>query len=180
MFKLPLLPLQILLLNILSDVFPALALGVGKGSGNVMELPPRDPEEPIVTKKDWYTTIIYGVVISAFVTGAYILSVKGLDMSYEISNNIAFFSLAIAQLLHVFDMREAEERIFNNQVTRNKYIWLALGICAIILFAAYTIPVISNALSFVELSWTAWGIIAATGILPIITIQIIKELRHRL
>ncbi len=180
LFKLPLLPLQILLLNILSDVFPALSLGIGKGSGNVMDRPPRDPKEPVVTKKDWITTVIYGVIISIFVTGAYIFAVKGLKMSDGVSNNIAFFSLAIAQLLHVFDMREPEERIFRNQVTRNKYIWMSLALCSVILLSAYTIPVISNALSFVDLSWTAWGIIAAAGILPIITIQIVKELQKSL
>jgi Ca2+-transporting ATPase len=177
MFKLPLLPLQILLLNILSDVFPALALGVGKGSSNVMDRPPRDPDTPIITPKDWLTTGIYGVVISVYVIGAYVLASKGLDMSDTVSNNIAYFSLAIAQLLHVFDMRDAKEHLFKNQVTRNKYIWMALAFCGAMLMVTYFVPVLSNALSFTDLSPTAWGIIAATGALPMLTIQVIKELR---
>ncbi len=177
MFKLPLLPLQILLLNILSDVFPALALGVGKGSSNVMDLPPRDPDEPIITKREWLTTGIYGVIISIYVIGAYVLAVHGMDMSDQVANNIAFFSLAIAQLLHVFDMRETKENVFINQVTKNKYIWMALAFCAVVLAITYFVPVLSNALSFTDLSLTAWGMIAATGILPMITIQVIKELR---
>ena len=177
MFKLPLLPLQILLLNILSDVFPALALGVGKGSSNVMDLPPRDPDEPIITKREWLTTGIYGIIISIYVIGAYVLAVHGLEMSDQVANNIAFFSLAIAQLLHVFDMREAKENVFINQVTKNKYIWMALAFCAAVLVITYFVPVLSNALSFTDLSLTGWGMIAATGILPMITIQVIKELR---
>lgn len=179
MFKLPLLPLQILLLNILSDVFPALALGVGKGSKNVMDRPPRDPEAPIITKKEWLTTAMYGIVISIYIIGAYVLATKVLDLSDQVANNIAFFSLAIAQLLHVFDMRESGEHILNNQVTRNKYIWMALAFCAAILVVTYFVPVLSNALSFGELSLTAWGMIAAAGTLPMLTIQVIKELKKR-
>jgi P-type Ca2+ transporter type 2C len=177
MFKLPLLPLQILLLNILSDVFPALALGVGKGSKNIMERSPRDPEEPVITKKEWITTGIYGVVISIWIIGAYAVASKALGMPDEVSNNIAFFGLAIAQLLHVFDMREAKEPVFINQVTRNKYIWMALAFCAVVLILTYSVPVLSDTLSFTDLSWTAWGIIALAGILPMVTIQVIKELR---
>ena len=177
MFKLPLLPLQILLLNILSDVFPALALGLGKGNSNIMDLPPRNPDAPIVTKKEWLTTGFYGIIISIYVIGAYVLAIKVMDMPDQVANNIAFFSLAIAQLLHVFDMRETWENMFINQVTRNKYIWMALAFCAVVLVITYLVPVLSNVLSFTDLSWTAWGMIIAAGALPMITIQVIKELR---
>ena len=65
---LPLLPLQILFLNLVTDVFPALALGVGKGDKNEMKQPPRDPKEPILTKKLWRTTALYGLSITIVVT----------------------------------------------------------------------------------------------------------------
>ena len=176
LFNLPLLPLQLLFINLLSDVFPALALGIGKGSSNIMEKPPKDPDEPIITKRNWLITTIYGAVISIFVIAAYVFALEVMDMSKELCNNIAFFSLAIGQLLHVFNMREAEEPVFNNQVTRNKYIWYALAFCIIMLAAAYLIPVVSNALSFEKLEKDAWLIIAITAILPLLTNQIIKKI----
>ncbi|MGM0666282.1 MAG: cation-translocating P-type ATPase [Bacteroidota bacterium] len=175
-FNLPLLPLQLLFINLLSDVFPALALGIGLGSGNIMEKPPKDPDEPIITKRNWLITAVYGLVISVFVIAAYIYALEVMGLSKEICNNIAFFSLAIGQLLHVFNMREADEAVFNNQVTRNKYIWYALAFCIIILIAAYFIPVVSNALSFERLEADAWLLISITAILPLLTNQVIKKI----
>jgi hypothetical protein len=54
---------------------------------------------------------------------------------------------------------------------------MALAFCTAVLMLTYFVPVLSNTLSFTDLSWTAWGIIAVAGTLPIITIQVIKELR---
>jgi len=176
LFNLPLLPLQLLFINLLSDVFPALALGIGKGSSNIMEKPPKDPDEPIITKRNWLITTVYGVVISIFVIAAYVFALEVMGMSKEVCNNIAFFSLAIGQLLHVFNMREAEEAVFNNQVTRNKYIWYALAFCIIMLAAAYLIPVVSNALSFEKLEPGTWLIILITALLPLFTNQTIKKI----
>jgi len=175
-FNLPLLPLQLLFINLLSDVFPALALGIGKGSGNIMEKPPKDPDEPIISRKNWLTTTVYGLVISIFVIASYIFALEVMDLSKEICNNIAFFSLAIGQLLHVFNMREADEPVFINQVTKNKYIWYALAFCIIMLLAAYFIPVVSKALSFERLEPATWLLIAITALLPLLTNQIIKKI----
>lgn len=58
----PLLPLQILHINIVCDVFPAFVLGVGR-TGETMHQPPRDPGEAILTRRHWYAVAAYGVVI---------------------------------------------------------------------------------------------------------------------
>ncbi|WP_372918442.1 cation-translocating P-type ATPase [Salegentibacter sp.] len=177
LLALPLLPLQLLFLNLLSDVFPALALGVGEGNPGIMKKPPKDPEEPLITKKNWIQVALYGVILTICITGAYLYAHFVWEESEEITNNVAFFSLAFAQLLHVFNMREATENIFNNQVTRNKFIWYALAFCFAVLVAAYHIPAISEALSFHELEMRIWGLITITSILPLIIIQLIKLIR---
>ena len=177
LFYLPLLPLQLLFLNLLSDVFPALALGIGKGNSGIMKNPPKDPEEPILTKKNWIQIGLYGVILTICISGAYFFAHYVWNQPKEITNNVAFFSLAIAQLLHVFNMRETEEKIFNNQVTRNKYIWMALAFCFTILIAAYFIPGISKILSFQQLELRIWGLIIITSLLPLIIIQLIKIFR---
>lgn len=180
LFTLPLLPLQLLFLNLLSDVFPALALGVGEGSPGAMKRPPKDPEEPILTRKNWFQIGIYGVILTICVVAAYLYAHFVWKEPQEITNNIAFFSLAFSQLLHVFNMREADEHIFRNQVTRNKFIWMALALCITILMAAYFIPGIANILSFQDLELRIWGLIAITSLLPIIIIQVIKIFRKDL
>jgi Ca2+-transporting ATPase len=175
MFILPLYPLQLLFINLLSDVFPALALGIGKGNNTIMNRPPKDPDEPVISKTDWKLIIVYGFVISIFVITSYIISYTLLRLSPEECNNIAFFSLAFGQLLHTFDMRSSEEPIFINQVTKNRYVWMAIGFCASMLLAAYFVPLLSDVLSLVQLDIKAWLIIIATSILPLLANQVIKH-----
>ncbi|MDX1640241.1 MAG: cation-transporting P-type ATPase [Balneolaceae bacterium] len=175
-FALPLLPLQLLFLNLLSDVFPALALGIGQGSPKIMEHDPKDPEEPIINKQNWLMIGLHGLILTIFIVGAYFFASFYWELSEEVCNNVAFFSLAFAQLWHVFDMREAEESIFDNQVTRNKYVWGAVVLCVIAIIASYYIPQINDVLSYQSLDINVWILIGITSFLPVITIQTLKEI----
>lgn len=177
LFTLPLLPLQLLFLNLLSDVFPALALGVGEGNAGVMKLPPKDPQEPLLTRANWVQIALYGLILTLCISGAYFFAHFVWEQPAEITNNVAFFSLAFAQLLHVFNMREGDENVFNNQVTRNKYIWMALGLCVSLLALAFFIPQVREILSFQEMEGKLWGLIAVTSFLPLIIIQVIKQFK---
>ncbi|MEX2511931.1 MAG: cation-transporting P-type ATPase [Cyclobacteriaceae bacterium] len=180
LFTLPLLPLQLLFLNLLSDVFPALALGVGEGNPGTMKKPPKDPKEPILTKKNWIQISLYGLILAICISGAYFYAHAVWEQSEKISNNVAFFSLAFAQLLHVFNMREGDEPIFKNQVTRNKFIWMALSLCLTAIGAAYFIPEIADILSFEELEGRIWVLIGVTSVLPLLIIQVIKSFNKSL
>ena len=72
-------------------------------------------------------------------------------------------------------MREANEKIFNNQVVRNKYIWMALATCFAALFAAYFIPVLQTNLAFVMLELKEWGLVIISSLSTLLIIQIIKS-----
>ncbi|MFA0962554.1 cation-translocating P-type ATPase [Roseivirga sp. BDSF3-8] len=174
LFNLPIKPLQLLFLNLLSDVFPALALGIGEGSPDVMKHPPKDPQEPIVTKSHWLMIAFHGLVLAIFIIGAYLYSLKGWGDSEEVANNVAFFSLAFSQLLHVFNMRERSEHIFNNQVVKNKFIWMALVFCVAALLAAYFIPGLREVLNFVDIDARHWLLIVGAALAPVVIIQALK------
>lgn len=176
LFYLPLLPLQLLFLNLLSDVFPALALGLGKGDETIMQQKPKDPKEPIVNKRNWTSMAIYATVMAAIISGVYLLTYFQFDESKELANTVAFFSLAFSQLLHVFNMREPGENIFVNQVVKNKYIWMALGICITALIAAYFIPLLHDVLSFETLSGIHWLLVGGASVATLVVIQVIKEI----
>lgn len=179
LFRIPLLPLQLLLLNLLSDVFPALALSVGRGDPDVMRKPPKDPEEPIVTRSNWKDIAGFGIIIAFFVTGGYLISENLLGNSTRVSNNVAFFTLALSQFWHVFNMRDDNEGILKNQVTLNKFIWGALLICLLFLFGAYFTPGLSDLLSFETLDISTWILIFALSLGPLVTIQSLKVIRYR-
>ncbi len=179
-FELILLPLQLLFLNILTDVFPALALGVGEGRQGIMEKPPKDPDEPILNKRSWRAIIVYGAVLGAFVFAAYYYAKTVMGAEFAITNNVAFFTLAFAQLFHVLDMRDDDEPLFNNQVTRNKYVWMAVAFCTTMILLAYFVPGLISLLSIQEMSSAHWLVIAVCALGAIVTIQVLKATTKKL
>ncbi|WP_297690948.1 cation-transporting P-type ATPase, partial [uncultured Eudoraea sp.] len=172
----PLLPLQILFLNLVTDVFPALALGLGKGEEDIMEQPPRDPKEPILTTRDWYATIVYGLSISASVIGIVVYSNFVLKLNWDIINNMAFYTLVLAQLFNVFNMPKREESFFKNEVTKNGWVWAAIALSILITLSAYLIPPIAEALKLLPLSFEQLGVTVMFAFGSIVLAQLIKRL----
>lgn len=173
---LPLLPLQILFLNLVTDVFPALALGMGKGDSGIMNMPPRNPKEPIITSKHWISAIVYGLSITIAVIGVTIYAHYYMKESYNVVNNMAFYTLVLAQLVNVFNVPHRSFSFFNNEVTINPWIWGALGLSILILVLAYEIPILERVLSLVTLTSGQFLIIFLFGIGSLLLTQIIKRL----
>jgi len=125
----PLLPLQILFLNLVTDVFPAFALGLGKGDANVMAKPPRDPSEAIVNRRCWILIGIFGAFITMATLGAFACALFWLGLESGPAVTVAFLTLALAQLWNVFNMRDRDSGLLRNEVTQNGYIWGAIALC---------------------------------------------------
>ena len=170
----PLLPLQILFLNMVTDVFPALALGMNKGSENVMTQPPRKKGEPIITSNQWISIIVYAVCISISVLGMLYYAIsKGIDP--QTANNLAFYTLILTQLVHVFNLPNRNQSFFINQVTKNKYIWLAIFLCLLITLFAYYQPTMQAVLNLQDISYNEFLLIIPFGLLPVLLIQVLKR-----
>ncbi|MBO0340315.1 MAG: cation-transporting P-type ATPase [Bacteroidota bacterium] len=172
----PLLPLQILFLNLVTDIFPALALGFGKGEDGVMEKPPRNTEDPIMTALHWKSTILYGLSITISVLGITIFSEYSLQLPPQQINNLAFYTLIIAQLLHVFNMPSRHAPFIHNEVTKNPWIWGAIVLSLGITLATYFIPVMARALSLVRISWSEMGWPLLFGGISLIVSQCLKRI----
>lgn len=168
----PLLPLQILFLNLVTDVFPALALGFGKGEVDLMDQPPRKPTEPIMTQKLWITTVICGISITLAVLGITAYAHLGLQLAPEVINNMAFYTLVVGQLLNIFNMPLRKSSFLFNEVTKNPWVWAALLICAVIVLVSNLIPPIAYTLSLVPLSFELWGLIVGFGVVSLLITQI--------
>ena len=173
---LPLLPLQILFLNLVTDVFPALALGVGKGDRNEMKQPPRNSKEPILTRQLWMTTAGFGLSITAAVIGVTLYAWHVKNYSPEVVNNMGFYTLIIAQLLNVFNLPKNNVSFFKNEVTGNRWIWVALAFSMFILFLAYQIPVVAHVLSLVPLSLEQILTIGFFGLAGLGLTQVLKRM----
>ncbi len=143
----PLLPLQILFLNLVTDVFPALALGLGKGEKDIMSQSPKNPKAPILDHRGWHLTILYGLCISFSVLGMVVYADIILQLPANTINNMAFYTLVMAQLLNVFNMPRLGESFFVNEVTTNIWVWGAIIVSLGITFGAYFIAPIAAALT---------------------------------
>jgi len=169
----PLLPLQILFINIVTDVFPALALGVGRENASLMERPPRDPKTPIMDTRDWRTLVLYALAMTAAVLGTYGIGTRLLGLNPDEGNNLTFYALSFAQLMHVFNLH-SERSFFVNEITRNRYIWYALIVCLAILAFTYFVPVLHDILNIQPMTTTEFSLILASGIAPVVLIQLVR------
>jgi P-type Ca2+ transporter type 2C len=165
---LPLLPLQILFLNLVTDVFPALALGVGKGSEVLMKQGPRPAGEALITRQHWIEILAYGALISLTVFAAMVVAIKVIGFDTQAAVTVSFCTLALAQLWHVFNMRSVPRRLFVNEISRNPWIWLALGLCLVLTVAAVHIPTLASVLSLESPGINGWMLIVAMSLVPML------------
>ena len=173
---LPLLPLQILYINAVNDIFPALALGVGPGSGEEMKRPPRDPGEPIMTRSHWWSMGVWGAFIGLPILAGFALSLTVLGMERGEAVSVAFLSVALARLWHVFNMRDVGSSILRNRVTTNPFVWGALAICVVLLALAVFLPPLAGVLDVVRPSPTGWLLIVVQSLVPLLLGQAAKIL----
>lgn len=175
-------PLQILYINIITDVLPALALGVTAGSVSIMKQPPRNTEEPIIDNKRWTAMIYYSVVITITTLGAVFISHhtvhKTETWNPELCNNIMFFTLIITQLLHVFNMSsKGSGNFFRNEIFTNKYIWYATVVSFVLLFLSYQVTIVRKALDVYSMSAEDWLITVGMSFVSLIIIQVSKTFK---
>jgi Ca2+-transporting ATPase len=164
----PLLPLQILFLNVVTGVFPALALGLGPGSGTVLEDPPRDPDEPIVNRANWVDTAMLGAFLTVAILGAFVLALFWLELEAGAAVTVAFLTLSLGHLWNVFNLRDPKTGPILNDVSRNKYVWGAIAICLALIAAALWLPGLSGLLKLEPPGQSALALAAFASVLPLL------------
>ena len=174
---LPILPLQILLLNLVTDVFPALALGVGEGNEQVMSRPPRKSDESLLSRKHWGWISFYGAMIGLSTFAAFLLAYYRMDLGLTPSITISFLTLAFSQLFHVFNLRDFGTSFIKNEITRNLYVWGAFVLCTIILLLTLYIPALATVLHTVPLGLNEWLIVLIASIAPCLFDLMIRGMR---
>jgi Ca2+-transporting ATPase len=179
---LPILPLQILFLNLVTDVFPALALGVCEGSPALMREAPRDPREPVLLRRHWRQIFRLGGVIALSVLAALAASILWLDRSRMQATTTAFLTLALAQLWNVFSMRDRGSGWIRNEITRNPWIWGALALCVAMLLLAVYWPQLARVLSVADPGASGWALAIGMSLVPLVAGQmmLLPGLRRRM
>jgi Ca2+-transporting ATPase len=178
---LPLLPLQILFLNLVTDVFPALALAASEASPDIMKQPPQQKGDPIMNTGRWFIVGTYGFVITAAVLGAMAISLYYFGMDEKKAVTVSFLTLAFAQLWHVFNMRDKNSNFFNNAIMRNPFVWGALALCSLLLAATVYVPLLAEVLNIANPGANGWLLIFFMSMLPMalgqIALAVMKKVR---
>jgi Ca2+-transporting ATPase len=108
------------------------------------------------------------------VLAAMAIAVTQLAASADEAVTVSFCTLTLAQVWHVFNMRDDMSNPFNNEITRNLWIWLAVAICLLLLLAAVYLPFLSNVLKLGSPSFEAWLLIVAMSTLPILAAPLVR------
>ena len=112
--------------------------------------------------------------MTASVLGVYWLAINQFGLSQKEGNTITFFALSLSQLLHVFNLYSGKGRFYSNEITANKFVWLATALCILLLLGTYYIPFLRTILNLQLLNTRALGLILLAGTIPILVIQTVK------
>ncbi len=168
---LPIQPLQILYLNLVTDVFPAFALAMGEGDRDILERPPRNPNEPILGRAQWMGIVLQSLAMTAGTFGALAAAHLWLNLDARPAVTVTFLTLAFAQLWHTLNMRHPQSGVLRNEVTRNPWLWGSLLLCTALLAGPPYLAPMAHLLYLVPPTAAMWLIIIGVSAAPVLLNQ---------
>ena len=172
-FDSPLLAIQLLWVNLVTDSFPAIALGLEKEEKGIMERKPRNSKDSIFTEGLWYRIVTEGIMIGSLTLFAFSLGNKYYGV--EVGRTMAFVSLGLLELVHSFNIK-SEESIFKTGIFENKYLIGSFFAGTMLQIIVVIIPYLANIFKLVSLNKTQWFYTIGISFLPIIIIELQKWL----
>ena len=170
----PLLPIHILWVNLITDSFPALSLGVDPGDKGVMELPPRNPKESLFAGRMGKLLILNGILIGANTLFAFVLGEYLYPDSLRHAQTMAFVVLSVSQLFYSLAMRNETKSLFQVGVFKNKWLIGSVLLGILLQLAIITIPFTASVFKVYPLTLTDWGIVILISLIPFVINEIIK------
>lgn len=176
----PLLPIQILWINLATDSLPALALGVEPAEPGIMQRPPRPANEPLITRSLARILAFQGLIIGAVTLGAFALEYYfRTPGDVERARVMAFSASIFAQNIHAFNLRSTRYSIFKLGFLTNPYLIGATVVVLLSELAIIYVPFLQNIFETVPLTLNDWGWVIAFGLVPLVVVEIAKALGLR-
>ncbi len=174
-------PVQILWINLVTDTFPALALGMEPAPDGIMKEKPRDAKQSFFSGGMAFELFLYGTVMAALVLGIFFVALA-LFESDIIATTMAFLTLGITQLFHAFNIRSGR-RSFMVDIFKNKWMPIAFVLSVVLQIVVVLVPGLNGFFKVVQLSGVQWlyVMIASFAIIPICEIvKLIKAVIRKL
>ena len=167
----PLAPIQLLLLNLVTDGAPALALGTEKGDPDIMQQKPRPPKEPIINRFMMNGVLIQTVAIT-FIT----LFAFGVGLKHDrlMAETMAFITLASSELVRAYTARSERYPILKIGVFNNKWMNIAVVSSLALLLLILYVPFFNTIFDTVPLGWTEWRLILPLLLVPSVAAELAK------
>ena len=170
--KSPLLAIQLLWVNLVTDSLPAIALGLEPPEKNIMNIPPRDSRKSIFADGLMGKIVVEGFMIGMFTILAFFIGNKYYGI--EVARTMAFISLGMLELIHSFNVK-SEESIFKVGFFENKYLLGAFLLGSVLQLGIIFVPSLAEIFKLTQLNTTQWLITIAISIAPIIIVEIQKK-----
>ncbi len=175
----PLRAVQVLWMNLVTDGFPAMALGVDTPAPDIMVRPPRDPSEGILSLRKQWLVLWQGLLLSlgslaAFFVSYYVLYPGGGPDHIAKVQTVAFTTLVLSQLLHAFNSRSERLTLMELSFIDNKALLAALGGSLALHLLVILVPPLMRVFGTAYVDGIGWGLIIACTILPIVLIDRVK------
>ena len=168
----PLIPIQLLWLNLVTDGAPALALGTEKGDPDIMSHKPRPPKEPIINRFMLTGVIVQTIAITTTTLIAYAIGSNHADPRY--AETLAFVTLVFSELLRAYTARSERYPLVNIGFFSNKWMnWAVLASCALTLVVIY-VPFLADIFNVLPMGWEEWRLVVPLFLVPSIAAEAVK------
>ena len=174
---LPLAAIQILWVNLVTDGLPAMALGMDQAEGDVMKRKPRSPNEGVFARGLTWKILSRGFMIGVVTLAAFWLVYQEHDGDLTRAQTIAFLTLVMAQLIHVFDCR-SEYSVYHRNPFENMYLVVAVIISTLLMLAVLYIPALQPVFHTVPVSFREWLLVLGLAAIPTVVLggfQLVKR-----
>ncbi len=178
-WPLPLQPLQILWLNLVTDTFPALALALESAEPDVMRRPPRAPRTAILSGSILWATLTYAVLIASSALAAFSWGLARWPDDHTRAITMAFVTLGVAQIFHLGNARSASPVVTARRALSNRHALGAVALSLVLLWLAVSWGPLARTLSTQPLTAPEWAVVVGLGLVPGVLGQIVKSLRTR-
>ena len=178
-------PVHLLFINLVTDCFPALALGMEEAEPDTMSKPPRSSKDGIFSGGLGFDIAYQGILVTVITIASYIIGhcfeVGHFEMPHGISEDgmtMAFLTMSMCEIFHAFNMRSQRKSIFTLH-SHNLVLWGAMIGSLVLTTAVLEIPFLANAFGFTPISWTEYGVALLLAIMVIPIVEIVKLIQRR-
>lgn len=180
----PLLPVQILWMNLITDGLPAMALGIDPPEKDIMDRKATKKKEHILSRRGLITILWQGIILTLgalfiYFAGPRLFNTHHLLHDREIFQTSVFTTLVITQLLHTFNFRFENKGIFRKHILENKYLDLAIIVSVLMQLAIIYVPWLQSVFQTASLNIYHWLFIMTCSIVPVLIINFVNEIIYK-